>query len=164
MVNETLQWTAIIVVGVLLIGVLRQVSLALPPPARRTSAPGPSVGDRLPSVVLRELLKRLPSAPVGDWYVAFVTEGCVGCERLLSDVETRTANDEDLILVANKPSRHFRRALTELEVPVIEDQSGDLWKASGVTATPLVVRVDPQGRVVAKGVTHRVDSIAAPSG
>jgi len=90
--------------------------------------------------------------------VAFVTENCVTCQRLLANLSDLDVRDRpSVLLVAKRPSTQFRSALAETEIPTIYDD-GTLWEECDVTATPLVVRVDSQGRVVAKEVTHRVDN------
>jgi len=93
--------------------------------------------------------------------VAFVTEDCVGCQRLLADVtEGRQQQDgQPLVLVAHKPSGEFAAALEESRIPLITDD-GELWEDCRVASTPLVVRIDEKGRIAMKEVTHRVDRMA----
>jgi hypothetical protein len=97
--------------------------------------------------------------------VAFVTESCVGCQRLLADLSERKGHHEDqrLVLVAKSPSQQFIGALAETGVPAVADSTGDLWKRCGVNATPLVIRLDRDSRVEAKEVTHSVERVAAPA-
>jgi hypothetical protein len=164
LVNETLQWAVIAAVGILLLGMLRQVGLLLPASSRAEPS-GPPVGRRLPRPVLGRLAAEFPSSSGGEeTLLAFVTESCTGCQRLLSSLENgHEAAHSQLVLVARQPSDGFRRALAELPVSRIDDDSGELWKACRVTATPLLVRLGKGGKVIAKEVTHRVDAFA-PSG
>ncbi len=93
--------------------------------------------------------------------LAFVIESCAACQRLLADVSSNGSGiRNDLLLVAKTPSQPFVDALDATGVPYIRD-AGDIWEACEVSSTPLVVRIDGDGRVLAKGVTHRVDSLAA---
>jgi hypothetical protein len=92
--------------------------------------------------------------------VAYVTESCVGCQQLLASLEHgKSRRDEPLVLVAKNASPGFREALGATGLPAVFDQ-GAIWRACGVSATPLVIRLDQEGRVVAKEVTHLVDRVA----
>jgi hypothetical protein len=159
MVNEVLQWVALLLLAFFVLGLLRQVGLALPVEHRITNTSGPSVGRKLPRRLWAELERRVALDNLGSGMVlAFVTENCVTCQRLLAnlrDVKDRHA----VMLLARDPSAQFRSALIETGVSTIYDD-GTLWEECDITATPLVVKVDREGRVVAKEVTHRVDSAA----
>ena len=161
MVNETVQWAVLVLVVLLVLGVLRQISVMLPPTSRAVSS-GPPVGRHLPKH-LYERLRNMPELLNGDTILAFVTEACTGCQRLLASIEepAMTTARRHLALVAKAPSEPFREALAETGVPTIEDSDGTIWAACQVSATPLVVRVDSTGRVRAKEVTHRVDALVA---
>lgn len=54
-------------------------------------------------------------------------------------------------------------AIDETGAPTIYEE-GEIWDACQVTATPLIERIDGEGQVLAKGVTHRVgdDALAIP--
>lgn len=154
MVNEVAQWLTLLVVILLLVGVLRQVALSLPPEYRTPARL--RIGDRLPE----EFLARLPRSGNGDQrIVAFVTEACVGCRHLLGSL--RDWPDEQrasgLVLAALQPSPAFLRALEESGFPTIAvDQR--IWDSCDVTSTPLLLWVDGSGQVTNREVTHRVDA------
>lgn len=163
MVNEVLQWAVLFVVVLLLLGILRQVSLLLPPSVRGQTATGPIPGQRLPRRAVLELEKVRPSSANGHLtHLAFVTEGCLGCQRLLADLERAVADRDGNrrsgsapVLVAAPGSDEFRNAVEGLGVPVIWDR-GELWQDCSITATPVVITVDAEARVIAKEITHRV--------
>jgi hypothetical protein len=160
-VNEVLQWTVLVVLTLLTLGVLRQVSLMLPSTVRGDEG-GPSTGRHAPARLLRELEGAVGDAARGRGVlVAFVTENCVACQRLLADVSAgrQKLNGQPLVLVAQRPSDQFRTALEETRIPMIADE-GDLWHDCRVASTPLVVRIDEKGRTAMKEVTHRVDAVA----
>jgi hypothetical protein len=162
-VNEVLQWVAVLIVGFFLVGVLRQLDLMLPARVKAGSG-GPELGAKLPRTLLeavrtsvgREGLRR-------GVLLAFVTENCVGCRQLLGNLRGThtTVGQPPLALIARAPSRQFASALDDLGFPIIRDDDGRLSRAASVTATPLVVRIDESGRVMAKEVTHRVDVMAS---
>lgn len=160
MINESLQWGVLALISLAVLGLFRQVSFTLPPDNR--SAPeGPPVGRRAPAVLLRELalVGVRPSASQGVT-VAFVSESCVGCHRLLTEVpEIVSRTDMQLVLVASKPSVAFSEALAQLGVTVIADD-GAVWSACQVSATPFVIHIDADGRVQRKEVTHDVRSVS----
>jgi hypothetical protein len=162
MVNEVLQWAILVILSTLILGILRQVALTLPPEARSATPSGPTVGRRLPQPLLTELERALPGGRLeDDILVAFVTERCPGCQRLLGSLTSGEARESHpLILVAKRPSSQFTKALSETGVPTVLDEKGALWEASEVRATPLVVRLDSHGRVTGKEVTHHVDRVA----
>jgi hypothetical protein len=167
MVNEVLQWILLTALGFLLLGILRQVSLMVPPAARAVPS-GPAVGSSLPEEALRVIRQILPDGSLKSGaLVAFVTENCPGCRRLVASLmspdSVDSLNGQPLILVAKSPSAQFRRALEETAIPVIHDDSEKIWQACDVTATPLVLRLDYDGKVVGKEVTHRVHSIEVAS-
>lgn len=163
--NEVLQWMVLVGLVILVLGTMRQVALTLPPRARAEPS-GPVVGHRLPRRALAEFahVLRVPDLREGA-IIAFLIENCVGCQRLLATIgNAKTSLDgTPLVLVAKAPSPQFSSALQETGVPTISDEEGELWRACDVTATPLVIKLDHDGRVVAKEVTHRVDRVAAPS-
>jgi hypothetical protein len=162
MVNELLQWLVLVVVLLALLGVLRQVSLMLP--ARARAAPsGPQIGSRIDRRLLDELTALLqPATRRRGAILAFVTEQCTGCQHLLASIPNINGQlgDLPLVLVARSPSDAFQAAISETGIPFIIDVDGRLWRATKVTATPLVVKVDASGRVQWKEVTHRVDLAA----
>jgi hypothetical protein len=159
-VNEVLQWAALVVLTLITLGVLRQVSLMLPPD--RAAASGPATGRRAPAGLVERVRRAVSDGGLDRGaLVAFVTENCVACQKLLADVSAgrQHLNDQPLVLVAHKPSEQFSAALEETRIPVIAD-AGELWEQCHITATPLVVRIDEHGRIAEKEVTHNVDRIA----
>jgi hypothetical protein len=159
--NEIAQWVAIALIGFLILGVLRQVSLLLPP-AARAAGRGLEVGMRLPKSAMSRLMEVVPDHRDAELLVAFVTENCSGCQQLLGSLgEWKQALDgRSLVLVTRSASPQFRAAIAEIGVPILHDDGGRVWKAAHVTATPLVLRMDREGRVSDREVTHRVDLVA----
>jgi hypothetical protein len=65
-----------------------------------------------------------------------------------------------VVLVAKTPSSQFEAALRQVGAPIVVD-GGVIWKECNISQTPLAIKIDGQGRVLAKGVTHDVNEIAA---
>jgi hypothetical protein len=170
-VNEALQWGALGIVGVLMLGILRQLSLMLPPELRSAAATL-QIGDRISGSVMRRLTTTTGWSPTEEEQltVAFVADSCEGCQRLLADLERQLAaqlNGNDpgaraLCLVSERGSPGFEKALRQLDVPVLWDEGGELAMACGITATPQVLRLDSDGNVINKEVVHRVE-LAEPA-
>jgi len=161
-VNEIAQWAVLVVLALLVLGLLRQVSILLPTRSRAVQS-GPPVGREAPKPLLESLRRALPDDLLADGtLVAFVTEDCVGCQKLLADAtsDRGALNGEPLVVVAHKPSPGFSSALSESNIPTISDD-GRIWRECAITSTPLMLRVDQRGRVAAKEVTHRVNSLSA---
>jgi hypothetical protein len=151
--NEVAQWMLLFVVGMLLLGVLRQLALMLPAEAR-TPSRELQTGELLPGK-LRRRVHELPLV-VGGYLVAFVSESCRSCERLLSQLESLPREERPpLILVARGGSPVFVDALRKAGDLVVEDD-GAIWSEVGVAATPTVLHVDSSGRIVRREVTHHV--------
>jgi hypothetical protein len=164
-VNEVLQWAFLTVIAFLMLGALRQISLMLPP-SRRATPSGPRVGDRIPRQLITQLRREFSVSELQTGtLVAFLVENCVGCQQLLTNLVDQRGDlgSVPVALVTNRPSHQFRRAVSDLGLPVIHDDRGALWDTCGITATPLVLRIDAEGRVLAKEVTHRVEYVAAPT-
>lgn len=160
MMNEVMQWMTLILIGLLVLGIFRQVSLMLPPAARAVLG-GPRLGARLPRRVLEEIRRAARIELDGEAMIAFVSENCLACQELLASL-SKTGPDDDgatVVLVSKSPNERFRQALAETGRRTIYDEGGRIWKAVGVTATPLVVRVDGTGRVNAKEVAPHVDFV-----
>ncbi|MDP9206486.1 MAG: thioredoxin family protein [Gemmatimonadota bacterium] len=158
LVNEVLQWAALGAIALLLLGFMRQIALTQPSRFRGAVASGPQVGERMPNKALAAVTRALGVDRLPDGtLVAFVMESCVSCQRLLAEVTNREASEEPILIVAKRASPQFRAAIVNTGLPAMFDE-GELWGSVGVTATPLVVRLAGDGRILAKGVTHDVDS------
>jgi hypothetical protein len=159
--NEVLQWAALSVLVLLVLGLFRQVALTMPASYRAVTG-GPVEGRLAPRVLLDELSTAVSGMKASTGaVVAFVTENCMGCQRLLADVsEASEAEENGLVIVAKQPSIAFKDSLLEIDVPTIFDDADILWKACRITATPLVVQLDAGGRVLRKEVTHDVRRVA----
>jgi hypothetical protein len=158
--NEMLQWGALAVVTFLLLGVLRQISLLLPASGEAEHG-GPRAGRKLERDTYSALSTPLGQPTPNSFLVAFVTESCAGCQRLLARQSEDPISDRSLVVVALKPSDHFAEALGQLGAPWVADTTGDLWKSCGVTSTPLVLEVERGGRVMRKDVAFDVKAFAA---
>jgi hypothetical protein len=157
--NEVAQWTVLGLMFVLLLGAFRQIGLMLPGRARDAES-GPRIGSRLPREAMALVRKAFPGAhDMDELIVAFVTENCVGCQRLVASVAQSASSDRRrLLFLPREPSRLFVAALEETTIPFAE-VTDDEWRRIGVTATPLLLKVNGSGRVLTKEVTSNVDDL-----
>ncbi len=161
MVNDSVQWGVLAVLLLLVLGMYRQISLALPPSAR-AAATGPPVGRRLPKEALSRIRRTVTTGEDLPHLLAlaFVVENCAGCQRLLSDLEGYAATQlPPMMVIARKPSRQFEEAIGQLGVPVLLDTDASVSTACEITATPMVVVINGEGKVKRKEVTHDVQRI-----
>jgi hypothetical protein len=161
-VNEIFQWVVLVGVLFLLLGAFRQIALSLPSDHRAQTFSGPSIGRRLP----RSTAKRIEALTVSSdstqgAVVAFVSESCAACQRLLANLATHE-DSVPVVVVARRPSLAFQDALARLSRPLIFDD-GEVWHDCRITNTPLVVRLDQEGKVSSKGVTHDIDAVPVPA-
>lgn len=160
--NEAIQWGVLALLGLLVLGLYRQAAFVSP---RQLAAQlgGPAIGKRLPGVLLDQVTGPLSASEAGRMTLAFLTENCAGCHRLLASLESLNGgvDRKELTLVLRDPSEQFRKAVEDTGVPVVFDANGEIWRACNVTATPLVVSVRADGRVETKEVTHDVGRVRA---
>lgn len=166
-VNEVVQWAVILTLTVLVLGLYRQLAQFMGiAPLSLESNSGPRLGrpldDAAQSILRAELDDFPPSRPTT---LAFVHEGCAGCQFLLAHLSNQpvdAATAQMVIVVALRPSPDFLAALHELSRPVVADHTGDLWKACDVQATPFQVHLDRHGVVTGKAVDHNVGDALVP--
>jgi hypothetical protein len=162
--NEILQWTVLFVLGLLMLGLFRQLAVSIPS-SRRSAPEGPLEGRRLPKRMTEELARVVPSLEGPGVTLAFLSEDCLGCQRLIASLEDSSEGlIGSLALVVRQPSVSFMNALAGLPFPTIVDSEGEIWSACHVTATPLVIALGPNGRVSRKEVTHDVRRVALATG
>ena len=151
--EEIVQWAMLVLLSILVLGLFRQVAVSQPQPRRSNTPDGPAM-DKVAPAVLRHAIQEYLGREGLSVRVAFVIESCVACQRLVAEAASG-AEEERLLLVAKSPSNGFLAALKETRVPVIADD-GRIWRACGISNTPLVVDIDARGRVTRKEVTHHV--------
>lgn len=162
--NDVLQWACLAMLGLLVLGLYRQVAVTRPP-ALRSASDAIVVGRQVPRALLDAVANGVPQLKAsGATLLAFVSEGCAGCQRLLADLPKALADVKvPTALVVRRPSVSFADALSALPVAVLMDADGSIWSECRVTATPLVVLIDADGDVLRREVTHDVRRVAQAS-
>jgi hypothetical protein len=163
LIPEILQWASLIIVSILLLGVMRQLSLLAPTSSRTADVLGPVIGSRLPRAAVMQLtesIERRHSATL----LAFVTQDCAGCQRLLASLtrDEGRPHETDIAIVTRNANEEFRSAVDQIGLPVGHDD-GALWVMCKVNATPFLILLDGDYRVLSRGVSHRVDNVSIAS-
>ena len=165
MVLEVIQWAVMLVMAVLLLGVIRQLPVIQPMALRAIQATGLPVGERIPKAALKAIEAAIPAGVLPEsLVVGFVSENCVACQHLLGNV-TRIGSEAlgEVVLVTRSENPEFVAALRGTGAAVVDDVGGRMWSACGVTATPLLIRIDSQAKIVSKEVTSNVGTLLAGS-
>jgi len=157
-VNDFVQWAAIVCLSVFILGLYRQLAelLGSPKAGSLEATSGPPMHRKLAAPLLAALRSVPPSAG-GEVTIAFVSEGCAGCGRLLAELaDSATQNLDGVVVIARSRTSMYREALKELRVPVVHDDDGTLWSSANISITPFLLGVNGKGIVEWKAVDHHV--------
>ncbi len=165
---EIMQWLAILVLGVLVLGLYRQLSVYLGSPAAGSleALTGPRLRRKVPNPML-EALRGLPGvSSTKPSLLLVVSENCRGCQRLLGglmgteDGRLLRENEQmNVVLVPDLGSEGFLRSLSETGLPVLTSSQHSWPTQIDVAATPFTVVLNQQGLVVGKGIYDDVRQI-----
>ncbi|MCP4307806.1 MAG: hypothetical protein GY788_23615 [bacterium] len=154
LLNEVGQWIVLAVVLFLLLGLFRHVSDArLGEHDGLEESSGPGLGAIIPSSLQSLVSGYIPTT--GLLSIAFITEGCSGCQQFLSTVESLESipAGNRLVIVVLRPSPNYLAALEALPVPCVEDD-GTVWRDCQIVATPFVVHFDKDLTVLGKEIQN----------
>jgi hypothetical protein len=170
-VSYVLLWT---VICILLLGMAALYSalgvlVPRPAPGRSSldmSSVGPSIGELVDVPDTRGLDGTQAPGSTSSWI--FVSPNCAGCER----VKQRLQNSSDeviggrVVLASRGPETETMRWAAEIPswVSVIADQDEQLFSRFNVRITPFYIRLDAEGRCIAKGVKDDILFEEAPNG
>lgn len=159
LINELVQWIVLIFVGVFLLGLTRQLGFFLMPRRQQLATHGPSLGRVLPEALLstadrRELRQLI--AERNSLLAAYVViyDKCDSCQELLQDLRESAGESRlPVAALAVGSDARFQQAAAEACDMVIFDPRGEIREQTDIIATPFVMLLDSQLRVVAKEVT-----------
>ncbi len=157
LLNELAQWAALLVIGVFVFGLLRQLGDFLVPPRERAArARGPSLGAALPAGLLSEeersrLLELLRDRSAGWAAVLVVDEECPRCEELLENLErTGAPEGAPVVALSNKSGPAHRARLEEVADLVAVDATR--LERAALDVRPFTLILDGSLKVVDKQV------------
>lgn len=166
MANEVAQWVAVVGLALFVFGLYRHLGMVLNAELGDIAATsGPRLGHRLRRSVIDEIgvayARRWDGVP-GPLKLAFVSEDCVACSRLIANLEDElrrgVVDPREVVLIARNPTDAYSAALLQLPVVSIAD-SGAMFRDTNVQATPFVVVVTEDQRVIGKHVTHKLEDL-----
>jgi methylamine dehydrogenase accessory protein MauD len=162
-------WIMVVVEGVVLMAVLRQVGLLhlrVGPAAARTMNLGPEIGSRLPELNIADA----SGLPLDVTFlgrphmIIFVSSTCDACADLMPAVRTLVKSEGDrvaVILVAVDHSDEHAEAFSALqglhEVKFINDPRAPI--ELGVMSAPYAILADRDGVVRAKGLVNHIEHL-----
>ena len=154
-IGEVFQWALLAALTLVVMELARQIAQLMPPHLKVPES-GPAIGKRLPRGALERGKALGPESLEADLTLVFVSEACTGCQRLLGELPDR-ALDSNLLVVTKSASPQFTEAIGETGLPSISDER--FWSACRVSATPLIVRLNAEGRVLSKEVTSDANAV-----
>lgn len=151
-IAESGQWALLLVLLVSQIGLYRKLAGDyLEDRGGLVARSGPAIGRKLPRRLLTQV--RAAGAELPQW-VAFVSEGCSGCRRLLGSLQGDSIRHE-VAIVVREPSPKFASSLKEAGLSFVAIPS-ETWTELRIHATPFLVSLDARGVVVDKTIDHRI--------
>jgi len=159
--GEIAQWAVLAGLAFLILGLYRQLGVFLNNSGHSAeNLSGPALRKRAPDSLYEAV--RDSNSTALDTIVAFVSERCQSCSFLLAEIGRADVTDAlgergfRIVLVARESSPSFIQALRDTGIPLVVDD-GTIWSQCNIQFTPFLVRLDEDGRVLQKAVTHDID-------
>jgi hypothetical protein len=163
-INELMQWAALLFMGVFLFGLTRQLGNFLVTGRDRAAVEaGPEVGDRLPKEVLaaaqRERLAALMGERGHDHAVLVVVgEECSACKGLLDSIRDDASPDRVPVAALTQSAGDEYARLLGATADVVAVDGPALEKAN-LVVTPFAVLVDRDFRVLHKQLAWKLAEV-----
>jgi methylamine dehydrogenase accessory protein MauD len=162
------QWVAIIALGAVVLGVLRQVTPHLErppgPPAARIQDQGPAVGSRLPPFTGRDQDGEILNAVqlIGSPFVLLFLSGtCQPCVRLATEMSTAAPGDLTAMVIAVADEADLGTLRLPAWSRVLAMSTAEVAEVFSVRGRPFAVAVDADGIVSAKEGLNTVAQLTA---
>jgi hypothetical protein len=157
LLNELAQWAALVVLGVFVLGLTRQLGAFLTPRAQELADMGPDVGQPLPEFLFTgdergRLIELIAGSSATRGTVLVLDERCAGCRALVEDLRAVVERMVMPLAVVLKESRDddFRRAVAAIAALVVHDETGAVSQRAGIFGTPFAMVIDGSLTVVEK--------------
>lgn len=165
--NEVAQWTALIFLGVVALGLTRQLGQFLISRREELELDGPDIGSKLsPLLVGDESIQSIEalysSSARGLTLVCVLNDRCLGCAGLLEDL-LRRGRPEGVPIIALL-SAHDAEFVAQAEAAfslVVIDPASERAKAAGINATPFLLGVDQSGHIKHRAIGGAMHSMVA---
>jgi hypothetical protein len=151
LLNELLQWSVLVFLLVVVIGLARQLGVFMLPHHAQLAEQGPELGDRLnrqfvPPADQERLVDLIADQEARCGIVVVLDEACGGCAALVEDLSHSTRS-VPLLAVAKESGPEFVERLRKVADIVVDDREGEGVRAAGIVATPYGVKVGSDARV-----------------
>jgi hypothetical protein len=163
--NELVQWAVMLFLAMMVLGLARHLGAFIVPRRDDLALAGPPVGKKLPGTLasseeLDHLRKNLPEdASYG--LVAVVSEDCVGCQALVSQLQYAQDRQPFAPLGAvASGSPDFLHSLEDVFGVVFDDSNKARSHQSGIYGVPFVMIVDRDFIVRHSTVDSNLERIA----
>lgn len=163
LLNELAQWGALIFVGILALGLTRQLGAFLVPAQQQSALEvGPDVGKRFPVDFLSapqraELVAEMERRAVDLATFLVVSERCQTCTALLDELAASGRQRSPIVALSRESSGEHRQLLEAVASLVVVDAAR--LDALNLTIGPLALVVDRELRVQAKQLVFGVDQL-----
>lgn len=163
LLNELAQWGALICVGILALGLTRQLGVFLVPAHEQAALEvGPDVGKRFPAGFLSasqraELVAEMERRGVELATFLVVSERCQTCRALLDELAAGARQRLPIVALLRESSAEHRQLLEAVASLVIVDAAQ--LDALNLTIEPLALVVDREFKVQAKQLVFSVDQL-----
>ncbi len=160
--NELAQWAAIAFLGIITLGLTRQLGHFLTPNQQLLTDSGPEVGSSLTGRLreedvhaMRSLLARRTAA---HGAILVTDQSCFGCKQLLEMLSRQRAPDHlPLTALVKRSGPEFIAEVAEIVDQVIVDDEGKLTGELGILGTPFLIVVDADLNVVHRELPSDAD-------
>lgn len=159
LLNELAQWGVLAFIAIFVLGLTRQLGFLLIPRQQQLEDLGPPLNRPIPHDLIgrseRTRLAQLIASSTADWAGLLVLDkGCESCTAMIADLE-RNGVPEDAPIVAittDGAEDQGTESLHRVADLVIVDVNAERTERAGINATPFVMIVDKQLRIVHKHV------------
>lgn len=157
LLNEFVQWAAIIFLGIFVVGLTRQLGVMVRPTDASAHPEGPPVGSNLAATVFQDAeqkeIERLV-ARGGPFALIALEEGCPDCQTLTTMIRSGRPWEGPLPLVGlvQASGQDFLFAAGEAFDLVLSDPEGFRATALGIGVFPTALLLDERRTVLAKGL------------
>jgi hypothetical protein len=171
-VNEVLQWAAIGVLAVFVLGLTRQLGMFIVPRVEQLETEGPAIGKRLSTALIgrddatrfADVMEREQAKGLA---VVILDHACATCQGLIRSIRETTGPSPatqilglpSVAVVKSSPASFEAEARAAFPF-IITDRDGSACAAAGIYATPFAVLLDREMRVRDRRVSANVPALA----
>lgn len=165
LINEFAQWAVILLLGIVLLGLVRQLGVFLTPRRDLVLDRGPEIGSELPARLLDEMTAQRLSGLIAEsegrhGLIAVLRDKCIGCKDLVSDLEANGGPaGYPVAALVDTSDIEFSTRLERVFDVVVHDPGLERAVAEGILGTPYVFAVDEYLMIRQRGISGDLDGL-----